>query len=169
MCGEPLDDTLVLMIRPSDYLRGVAVEPGLHPECAWYSRRACVMLAGHVDRYNPAGNTPLNRCGDPLCRCRYWAPAENTSPGREGKPAEAWYEAWIRLDDYDVFTVPADESGPAATGIPLRGVRFLRLRKVRDPAPNSEGSQPIDLLAAFIAARKLWETIDSTDDSEANP
>ncbi|MEV0334496.1 hypothetical protein [Nocardia sp. NPDC050717] len=166
MCGEGLDDTLVLMIRPSDYLRGVAVEPGLHPECAWYSRRACVMLAGHVDRYNPVGNAPLNRCDDPLCRCRYWAPDENTTPGREGKPAEAWYEAWIRLHDYDVFTVPADESGPAATGIALRGLRFLRLRKVRDPAPNSGDSQPVDLLAAHIAARTLWETLSLADEPE---
>lgn len=167
VCGERLYDTLVLMIRPSDYLRGVAVEPGLHPECAWYSRRACVMLAGYVDRYNPVGNTPLNLCGDPLCRCQYWAPADNTAPGREGKPAEAWYEAWIRLDDYDVFTVPADESGPAATGIALRGVPFLRLRKLRDPAPNSGDSQPVDLLAAFIATRKLWETLDLAEESQA--
>ncbi len=166
VCGEGLDDTLVLMIRPSDYLRGVAVEPGLHPECAWYSRRACVMLAGHVDRYNPVGNAPINRCGDPLCRCRYWAPPEDTTPGREGKPAEAWYEAWIRRDDYDVFTVPADESGPAATGIALRGVPLRRLRKVRDPAPNSDDSQPMDLLAAVIAARKLWETLGLTEGPE---
>ncbi len=167
VCGEQLDDVLVLMIRPSDYLRGVAVEPGLHPECAWYSRRACVMLAGHVDRYNPVGNAPLNRCDDPLCRCRYWAPAEPTAPSREGKPAQAWYEAWIRLDDYHVFTTPADESGPEATGIALRELPFLRLRKVRDPAPDSSDSQPADLLAAFIAARKLWKTLDLTEDSEA--
>lgn len=124
------------------------------------------MLAGHVDRYNPVGNAPLNRCGDPLCRCRYWAPPGNTTPGREGKPAEAWYEAWLRLDDYEVFNVPADESGPAATGIALRGVPLRRLRKVRDPAPNSDDSQPIDLLAAHLAARKLWETLGRAEGPE---
>ncbi|WP_067499021.1 hypothetical protein [Nocardia ignorata] len=157
VCGESLDASLVLMIRPADYLRGVAVEPGLHPECAWYSRQACVMLAGTMQRYNPTGNNPLTRCGDPLCRCRFWAPAEDPAPGREGKPAEAWYEAWTRSEDYRIISVPADDSGPEATGIALRGVPIRRLRKVRDPAPGSEDIQPMDLLAAIIAARTLWQ------------
>lgn len=150
-CEPGVDDP------PADYLRGVAVEPGLHPECSWYSRQACVMLAGTMQRYNPTGNNPLTRCGDPLCRCRYWAPSEDPAPGREGKPAEAWYEAWTRSKDYRIITVPADESGPEATGIALRGVPIRRLRKVRDPAPGSDDTQPMDLLAASIAARTLWQ------------
>ncbi|MEV6361360.1 hypothetical protein [Nocardia asteroides] len=168
VCGEALDETLVLMIRPSDFLRGVAVEPGLHPECSWYSRRACVMLAGVVHRYNPAGSTPLTRCSDPLCRCRFWTPEEDAFPGRAGKPAEAWYEAWIRREDYHVFTAAADESGPAATGIALRHVPFLRLRKVRDPAPDSGDTQPMDLLAAIIASRRLWRDA-GLDNNDLDP
>ncbi|WP_328715328.1 hypothetical protein [Nocardia salmonicida] len=170
VCGEPLDATLVLMIRP-DYVRGVAVEPGLHPECAFYSRRACVMLAGHVDRYNPSGGSPLNRCADPRCRCRFWASAEDNdaTPGREGKPAEAWYEARIRFDDYRVFTVPADESGPAATGVALRGVPLLRLRKVRDPAPDGGSAEWMEMLAKIVAARKLWNNLVIGGPADNNP
>ncbi|APE37104.1 hypothetical protein BOX37_27825 [Nocardia mangyaensis] len=171
VCGEPLDATLVLMIRPSDYQRGVAVEPALHPECAWYSRRACVMLAGHVDRYNPCGGSPLNRCADPRCRCRFWTSTEDNdaTQGREGKPAEAWYEAWIRFDDYRVFTVPADESGPAATGIALRRVPLLRLRKVRDPAPDGRDTEWMDILAKIVAARKLWNNLALGEFADNNP
>ncbi|MET8779085.1 hypothetical protein ABZV58_29125 [Nocardia sp. NPDC004654] len=44
ICGDPLTDRVVLYIRPSDYLRGIAVEPGLHPECGLYSKQACPML-----------------------------------------------------------------------------------------------------------------------------
>ncbi|MEU4711691.1 hypothetical protein AB0G00_35250 [Nocardia salmonicida] len=171
VCGEPLDATLVLMIRPSDYMRGVAVEPGLHPECALYSRRACVMLAGHVDRYNPSGGSPLNQCGDPRCRCRFWASVEDNdvTPGREGKPAEAWYEAWLKLRDYRIITVPADESGPAATGVALRGVPFLRLRKVREPAPNGGGTEPMDFLATIIGARKLLNNFVVAETTRTEP
>ncbi|WP_156910590.1 hypothetical protein [Nocardia mangyaensis] len=161
----------MLMIRPSDYQRGVAVEPALHPECAWYSRRACVMLAGHVDRYNPCGGSPLNRCADPRCRCRFWTSTEDNdaTQGREGKPAEAWYEAWIRFDDYRVFTVPADESGPAATGIALRRVPLLRLRKVRDPAPDGRDTEWMDILAKIVAARKLWNNLALGEFADNNP
>ncbi|WP_170112193.1 hypothetical protein [Nocardia fluminea] len=171
VCGEPLDATLVLMIRPSDYLRGVAVEPGLHPECAWYSRRACVMLAGHVDRYNPAGGSPLTQCWDPLCHCRFWASVEDNdaTPGREGKPAEAWYQAWLKLEDYRIFTVPADESGPAATGIALHRVPLLRLRKARDPAPDGTNTEWMDILAKIVAARKLWNSLVVGEPADNNP
>src|SRR5690606_28765449 len=44
ICGEPLTDPVVLYLRPADYLRGIAVEPGLHPECGLYSRQVCPML-----------------------------------------------------------------------------------------------------------------------------
>ncbi|WP_433521550.1 hypothetical protein ACQPZ2_30135 [Nocardia pseudovaccinii] len=52
--GEPFGDRVVLYLRPSDYLRGIAVEPGAHPECGHYSQRACPMLHGRSSRYNPS-------------------------------------------------------------------------------------------------------------------
>jgi hypothetical protein len=40
----PLSDWVVRYLRSADYLRGVAVEPGIHPDCAQYSVLACPML-----------------------------------------------------------------------------------------------------------------------------
>ncbi|MFF0533584.1 hypothetical protein ACFYT3_35110 [Nocardia amikacinitolerans] len=101
----------------------------------------------------------FTRCDDPACGCRYWTPAE---PGprdgrREGQPAEAWYKAWLHLRDYVIVTDPGNDTVAPAVAIDLRpSTRILRLRKVRDAAPGSEESQPVDLLAAFIAIRAFF-------------
>ncbi|MEV0027831.1 hypothetical protein [Nocardia sp. NPDC050793] len=102
ICGDPLTERVVLYIRPSDYLRGLTPEPGMHPECGWYSTRACPMLAGAVHRYNPHPPESFGPCEDPECGCRRWVvPEPDPRDGtREGKPAEAWYEAWLYLRDY---------------------------------------------------------------------
>ncbi|MFB7720171.1 hypothetical protein [Nocardia sp. NPDC056100] len=50
VCGENLGDgegpgnRVIVFVRPQDWLRGVGPEPGVHPECAAYSIRACPML-----------------------------------------------------------------------------------------------------------------------------
>lgn len=154
ICGEPLDQRVVLYLRPADYLRGIAPEPGLHPECGMYSKRACPMLAGHTHRYNPHPNH--RRCGDPTCPCRLWAPTQPDEAAREGQPAEAWYEAWLDLDNYHIVSNPGDEKTPPLTGVNLRDVHFRKLRKIRDAASGSEDRQPLDLLAAIVDARTLF-------------
>ncbi|WP_435591877.1 hypothetical protein [Nocardia sp. bgisy118] len=159
ICGDPLTDRVVLYIRPSDYLRGLTPEPGVHPECGLYSKQACPMLAGRVDRYNPHPPEQLTRCDDPVCDCRRWmAPEPDPRDGRrEGQPAEAWYEAWLHLRDYVIVTDPGNDTAAPAVGVDLRpSSRIRRLRKVRDAAPGSEDSQPVDLLAALIAIRVFF-------------
>ncbi|MEU2258451.1 hypothetical protein ABZ540_35395 [Nocardia xishanensis] len=159
ICGDPLTDRVVLYIRPADYLRGIAVEPGTHPECGLYSKRACPMLAGRTHRYHPRPREQFALCDDPACGCRRWIPAEpDPRDGvREGQPAEAWYEAWLHLDDYKIVSDPGNDTVAPALGVELRpNDRIRKLRKVRDAAPGSERDQPIDLLAAIIATRALF-------------
>ena len=115
------------------------------------------MLAGHTDHYN---RHPSRRpCGDPECTCRLWAPP-NPEPGegrREGQPAEAWYEAWIAIEDYTLIRAPSSEHSMPMFGVELRPASRLRkLRKIRDAAPTDTGDQPLDLLAAIIATRTLF-------------
>ncbi|MFF0532842.1 hypothetical protein ACFYT3_31265 [Nocardia amikacinitolerans] len=159
ICGDPLGERVVVYIRPSDYLRGIAVEPGMHPECGLYSRRVCPMLAGHVHRYNPHPREKFTRCDDAVCGCRYWIPADpDPRDGtREGQPAQAWYEAWLHVNDYVIVSDPGSENTAPVVGIELRPAsRIRRLRKVRDAAPGSEDDQPIDVLAAIIATRAIF-------------
>jgi len=154
ICGQPLTDPVVLYLRPADYLRGIAVEPGLHPECGLYSRQVCPMLSGAVDRYNP--HPTYHRCTDPTCTCARWVEPE-PAPGeavRDGQPAEAWYEAWMALGDYAIVSEPGTENTAPATGVDLRpSSRIRRLRRIREAAP---GAHPLDLLAALIATRALF-------------
>jgi hypothetical protein len=112
ICGQRLHDRVVLYLRPSDYLRGIAVEPGVHPECGYYSRRACPMLAGRVDRYNPTPHDRFTRCHDPACGCARWTVADRDprEAPREGQPAETWYEAWIPLADYVIVSDPGNDT-----------------------------------------------------------
>jgi hypothetical protein len=114
------------------------------------------MLAGQADHYN---RHPSRRpCGDPECTCRLWTPPD-PGPGegrREGQPAEAWYEAWIAIEDYTLIRAPGEHS-MAMFGVELRPASRLRkLRKVRDAAASDSGGQPLDLLAAIIATRTLF-------------
>ncbi|MEV5835577.1 hypothetical protein [Nocardia sp. NPDC052112] len=157
--GEPFGDRVVLYLRPSDYLRGIAVEPGVHPECGRYSQRACPTLAGRSSRYNPASlGERLTRCADPDCGCTRWAVTEDPAekPSREGQPAEAWYEAWLALSDYTVVSDPGDDTTAPAFGVDIRNASLLKLRKIRDATLTDTGDRPMDLLAALIAARELF-------------
>ncbi|WP_327097159.1 hypothetical protein OIE68_46115 [Nocardia vinacea] len=156
ICGQRLYDRVVIYIRPVDYLRGLAVEPGVHPQCGYYSRRVCPMLAGRTHRYNPNPGERFSRCDDPACRCAVWTVPERDprEPAREGQPAEAWYEAWMPLSDYIIVSDPGDDTTPPAIGVDLRNARLLKVRKIRDAAPNPD--QPTDLLAALILGRALF-------------
>ncbi|WP_067474209.1 hypothetical protein [Nocardia amamiensis] len=159
ICGQPLDDRVVLYIRPADHLRGIAPEPGVHPECGHYSRLACPMLAGRQDRYNPHPPEKFARCEDPACPCWRWQANERDSreAPREGQPADAWYEVWIPISDYTAVHDPGTDTTPPVTGIKLRGAKLLKIRKVRDAAPAADGmSGQVDLLRAHVAFARLF-------------
>ncbi|MGQ4616291.1 hypothetical protein [Nocardia sp. R7R-8] len=160
VCGQPLEDRVVLYIRPADYLRGIAPEPGVHPECGHYSRQACPMLAGRQTRYNPHPPEKFTRCDDPTCACGRWQANERDprEAPREGQPADAWYEVWIAISDYTVVHDPGTDTTSPVVGVDLRGVELLKIRKVRDAAPaDDDGSaRPIDLLAAHVAFSILF-------------
>ncbi|MBF6341300.1 hypothetical protein IU450_36275 [Nocardia abscessus] len=159
ICGQPLADRVVLYIRPADHLRGIAVEPGVHPECGHYSRHACPMLAGRQHRYNPHPPEKFAPCEDPACACRLWQPNERDprEAPREAQPADAWYEVWIPLSDYTVVHDPGTDTTLPVTGIKLRGVKLLKIRKVRDAAPaTGPTSPPTDLLRAHLAFAALF-------------
>ncbi|MFQ6331675.1 hypothetical protein ACLMAL_36905 [Nocardia sp. CWNU-33] len=114
------------------------------------------MLAGRSHRYNPNPAERFSRCDDPACRCAVWAVPDRDprEPARKGQPAEAWYEAWIPLSDYTIVSDPGDDTTPPVIGVDLHNARLLKVRKVRDAAPSTD--QPIDLLAALIAGRRLF-------------
>lgn len=158
ICGQPLEDPVVLHLRPADYLRGITPEPATHRECSTYSTRVCPMLAGRTHRYNPVTRDQFTRCDDPACGCRSWVRSEpdpNHTP-REGQPAEAWYRVEIGLADYRIITDPGNDHQPSIVGIELRDLRFRSIHPVRDPAPGTADRQPVDLLAALIAVRTLF-------------
>ncbi|MEV0297133.1 hypothetical protein [Nocardia sp. NPDC050710] len=157
ICAQPLTDRVVLFIRSADYLHGLTKEPGSHPECGHYARRACPMLSSQQRHYHANPSVRFARCDDPDCECRFWRPRETDprDPPNDGRPAEAWYEAWIDIADYEVIEDPGTETRAPAVGIKLEGVRFLRLRKVRDSAaPAVQGRTP-EALDQLIIAKTL--------------
>ncbi|MFI9410127.1 hypothetical protein [Nocardia gamkensis] len=159
ICGQPLEDRVVLYIRPADHLRGIAPEPGVHPECGHYSRQACPMLAGRQTRYNPHPPEKFTPCEDPDCPCLRWQANERDprEAPREGQPADAWYEVWIPISDYTVVHDPGTDTTPPGIGVNLRGVTLLKIRKVRDAAAAADGPPlPIDLLPSYAAFAKLF-------------
>ncbi|MFD4407722.1 hypothetical protein ACFWPH_33655 [Nocardia sp. NPDC058499] len=158
ICGDPLDDPVVVYVRPADFLRGIAVEPATHRACGAYSTRACPMLAGRIHRYNPVTRDRFARCQDPACTCRYWTrgepePAETP---REGQPADAWYEVEIALADYRLADDPDTARSSAGVGIDLRHPTFRRIRRIRDAAPGTDDRQPVDPLAMLMVVRELF-------------
>ncbi|WP_433664750.1 hypothetical protein ACQPW1_22930 [Nocardia sp. CA-128927] len=154
ICGQPLIDWVVVYLRPSDYGRGIAVEPGMHPECAHYSASACPVLAGRLDRYHPDPDRHLSACGDTRCACRIWQRVTDEPSHLAGQPAEAWYEGWLPLSEYIVVTDHGNDTTPPITGVDVREVRLRKLRRIRAAGPGAEPST--DLLAMIIAARKLF-------------
>ena len=154
VCGEQLGEDVIVFIRPDDYERGVAVEPGLDPLCAEYSMQACPMLAGRIHRYNPHPETRLAHCADPLCQCRLWifpGPGERGAP----RPAEAWYAIRLPRSEYRVVTAEATEHNPAVTGIDLRTPSLMRrIRRIRAAADTADART--DPLALLLVGQKLF-------------
>lgn len=149
VCGEPLNEQVIVFLRTSDVAAGVAVEPGLHPTCGDYSVQACPMLAGLIDRYNPHPENRVARCADPSCHCRVWV-RPRPDPARNARPVEAWYQLCLPLDEYTVITVPATAQHPPLTGVDLRTPHLRqRIHKIRDAADPSQHNDFLDKLIAF--------------------
>ncbi|MFI9629271.1 hypothetical protein [Streptomyces sp. NPDC052042] len=98
VCGEALQERLVLMMRLSDLRRKRSSEPALHPWCSAYTVRACPMIAGRQDHYRSSPQ----KLGPGV------VPGSNSS-ARMGAPAEPWFTVW--LTEYNVVT---DHGGLAA-------------------------------------------------------
>lgn len=147
-CGQPLGSPLVLMVRARDVVAGYVAEPGLHPDCAAYSAKACPMLAGTMARYR-ASPLParLERCGDASCGCKAWV-----RPGdrglRAGRPREAFAAVWIHRDQYRLRNGPGAGTPP---GLTLRGLRVLKARPV-PPEPPDKWS----IVAAEVPRGSEW-------------
>ncbi|MFE6304969.1 hypothetical protein [Nocardiopsis sp. NPDC057823] len=92
ICGEALYlDRYVLLGRASDEARGYVVEPGMHPECAAYSVKACPMLTGAMDHYRKHPVDMSGRsCPDPDCGCSFLPSPDSTV--RAGRPADTFFK-----------------------------------------------------------------------------
>ncbi|WP_157186692.1 hypothetical protein [Nocardia jiangxiensis] len=167
VCGKSFGDRVVVLLRPQDWALGVAPEPGLHPECCSYAVRGCPVLAGRITHYRSrAAAARITRCDDPACECRIWLPPETGSQEdlRAGKPIDDWYAVWLDRDDYQIIHHHrGDENTPSLTGVRMRGVPLLAIRKIRDATPDpgqdesTDRSMPtvLDLLATQIALDRL--------------
>jgi hypothetical protein len=100
ICGEPLyADRYVLFGREADRSRGFVIEPGMHPECAAYSARACPMLTGDMDHYRShTVDMSARSCPAPDCRCQL-VPAPDQA-ARAGAPSDTFFQVWARAADY---------------------------------------------------------------------
>ncbi|CAO5150937.1 conserved hypothetical protein [Frankia sp. AiPs1] len=116
VCGQPLDERLVLLLRLSDLPRRCSAEPALHPVCTAYTVAACPMVGGRADHYRTTV-LPLDATMFP--------PADG--PGRRGAPAEPWFAVWLR--GYEVIT---DHGALAAS---YSGRTPLRIRPVAGRPP----------------------------------
>lgn len=145
-CGGLLGDRLVLFARPRDFARGYVAEPGMHPDCAAYSAKACPMVNGSMGRYRASRhNVEGKPCGEQGCDCPGWVSADNQDARLAGG-AEAWFAVWLRLSDYGLAT---DEKG-ALLGIAVTQVKPLKVRPLNDQAREQER-----MLSALLAGREL--------------
>lgn len=84
VCGRPLGERCVLLMRLSDLPRRCTNEPALHPQCSAYTTAACPMVAGRLDRYR---TTPIGGDTDTV---------QGAESARYGAPAEPWFAVWLR-------------------------------------------------------------------------
>ncbi|GLZ28101.1 hypothetical protein Lesp02_02910 [Lentzea sp. NBRC 105346] len=111
VCGRPLDDRLVLLMRLSDLPRQCTNEPALHPQCAAYTAAACPMVSGKLDHYR---STPVRLDAT-------MAPSSDTS-ARQGAAAEPWFAVWLRT-----YRVIPDGDNLAAS---YNDISPLRIRSI---------------------------------------
>ncbi|MFV2172402.1 hypothetical protein ACFHW2_11530 [Actinomadura sp. LOL_016] len=149
-CGHTLGDRVVVICRPQD-LADYSAEPGMHPECAAYSTRACPMLNGRMThhRKRPVG-LGAHVCGDPACTCRAWGDGPGKAE-RAGQPADEYVAVWLARKDYR----PARGDDGEVRGVALRGVRFLRLRPVEAPHRRGPGGEMTQELQRARSMRDL--------------
>jgi len=107
VCGRPLEDRMVLLMRLSDLPRQATVEPALHPQCAAYTTAACPMVAGRVSHHR---TTPM--------RLDATMAASADASARAGAPAEPWFAVW--LSTYRLTVVHGELAASYAEIRPLR-------------------------------------------------
>ena len=111
VCGKPLADRLVLLMRLSDLGRQCSHEPALHPVCAAYSTTACPMVNGTLTRHRSS----------PHRLDHTMLPAPDAA-ARQGSPVEPWFAVWLTS-----YRVVVDHGAPAAS---YAGSRPLRIRPI---------------------------------------
>ncbi|MFC4004412.1 hypothetical protein ACFS2C_19440 [Prauserella oleivorans] len=111
VCGRPLEDRLVLLMRLSDLPRRCTNEPALHPQCATYTIAACPMVGGRRDHYR---STPL------MVDTTIVPPSD--SAARQGAPAEPWFAVWLAT-----YAVITDHGNLAAS---YAATQALRIRPI---------------------------------------
>lgn len=110
ICGEPLlGGPIVLFATESAHARGQTSEPGMHPECAAYSAKACPMVNGTMTRYLDVDRVAGKPCPDPACGCEGWVGEDTKTAGRAAEP---WFAVWVR--DYGIGIDPATRRANAA-------------------------------------------------------
>jgi len=177
ICGQSFGEKVVVMLRPQDWLRGLAPEPGMHPECAHYAHRGCPVLSGRMSHHRPAATSArMTRCEDPDCDCGIWAPPAvgSNEDIRAGKPIDAWYAVWLAREDYEIVQPSPDDDSLATAGAKMRGVRMLAIRKVRnataDPDTDLDPDTPtaLDLLATYLAFDRFAQRAQPSPNHDPN-
>ncbi|MGW0670602.1 cell envelope biogenesis protein OmpA [Streptomyces sp. NPDC002746] len=151
LCGDPLNERFIAIVRPADAANGYSPEPGIHPECHPYAASSCPMLNGTASRYraqfvmatHPAGRP----CAEPTCPCPSQAAAAGPS-ARLGSPADR-YEAWM-IDSQSYRIISEDsKSSERPLGIDLN-VPILRKRLLREAALGDKETELFNLLQAAL-------------------
>ena len=123
VCGLPLQDRLVLMMRLSDLGRRCTNEPALHPWCAAYTSTACPMIAGRLDSYRAS----LPKLDEHMV-------AAADCAARQGAAAEPWFSIW--LASYELVTNEGGLAASYAGSTPLR-IRPIPAAPPRRPRPRA--------------------------------
>lgn len=147
--GQPLGSRIVLFARQSDLDRRFVAEPGLHPECADYSARACPMLAGRMDHYRTAPRNLAGKpCAVPGCDCAGWVAHDDPDDSaRVGHSAERFFAVWIHADQYRV-AVDSSSGGLAGVAIPPDPLRVRLVLHEPERAMKALLAAPLDVAAA---------------------
>lgn len=134
ICGQRLEKPLVLFASESSLRRGQTSEPGMHPECAAYSAKACPMVNGAMRRYQTTDRVAGKPCDKPGCDCGGWVSTDHGT--NAGAPAEPWFAVWV--DDYAIGVDPV-------TGVPNAAIwgGYFTPRRIRPiPQPGRPAQEP---------------------------
>jgi hypothetical protein len=129
ICGEAMTRPIVLFATESGHARGQTSEPGMHPECAAYSAKACPMVNGRMSRYQGSDRVAGKPCVEPGCDCGGWV--DQDGGPTPGAPAELWFAVWV--EDYQIG-VGTDGRPNAAIYANLTPLKVRPLAAVGCPA-----------------------------------